>query len=47
VQYLSTEYHFENLARGVVDSRNIIFYLSVVALFLHVAVFALERRRLT
>ena len=46
VQYLSTEYHFENLARGVVDSRNIIFYLSVVALFLHVAVFALERRRL-
>ncbi len=46
VQYLSTEYHFENLARGVVDSRNIIFYLSVVGLFLHVAVFALERRRL-
>jgi ABC-2 type transport system permease protein len=46
IQYLSTEYHFENLARGVVDSRNIIFYLSVVALFLHVAVFALERRRL-
>lgn len=46
VQYLSTEYHFDNLARGVVDSRNIIFYLSVVALFLHVAVFALERRRL-
>lgn len=47
VQYLSTEYHFENLARGVVDSRNILFYLSVVALFLHVAVFALERRRLS
>lgn len=47
VQYLSTEYHFENLARGVIDTRNILFYLSVVALFLHVAVFALERRRLS
>ncbi len=47
VQYLSTEYHFENLARGVVDSRNVFFYVSVVALFLHIAVFALERRRLT
>jgi ABC-2 type transport system permease protein len=46
VQYLSFDYHFSNLAKGVVDSRNIIFYLSVVALFLHLAVFQLEQRRL-
>ncbi len=46
VQYLSFEYHFNNLARGVIDSRDLLFYGSVVALFLHVAVFALERRRL-
>lgn len=46
-QYISFEYHFNNLARGVIDSRNLIFYLSVVAFFLHLASFALERRRLT
>ena len=47
VQYLSFETHFNNLARGVIDSRNIVFYLSVCGLFLHVAVFGLERRRLS
>lgn len=46
VQYLSFDYHFNNLARGVVDSRNLLYYASVVALFLHIAVFNLERRRL-
>lgn len=46
VQYISFDYHFNNLARGVVDSRNLVFYGSVVALFLHLATFALERRRL-
>jgi len=46
VQYLSFETHFNNLARGVIDSRDLVFYGSVVALFLHAAVFGLERRRL-
>ncbi len=46
VQHLSFDYHFDSLARGVVDSRNLVFYGSVVALFLHLAVFALQRRRL-
>lgn len=46
-QYVSFEYHFNNLARGVLDTRDLVYYLSVVALFLHLAVFALERRRLT
>ncbi len=47
VQYLSFDYHFNNLARGVIDSRNLLYYGSVIALFLHLAVFSLERRRLT
>lgn len=46
VQYVSFEYHFNNLARGVIDTRDLIFYGSVVALFLHLAVWSLERRRL-
>ena len=31
-QYLSVHYHFENIARGVFDTRDIIFYLSLTAL---------------
>ena len=46
IQFLSFETHFNNLARGVIDSRDLIFYASIVALFLHIAVFGLERRRL-
>lgn len=47
VQYLSFETHFNNLARGVVDTRALVFWGSVAALSLHVAVFSLERRRLS
>jgi ABC-2 type transport system permease protein len=47
VQYLAFDTHFKNMARGVIDSRDIVYYLSIVALFLHLAVFSLERRRLS
>ena len=47
VQYLAFDTHFKNLARGVIDSRDVVYYLSIVALFLHVAVFSLEKRRLS
>ena len=46
VQYISFEYHFNNLARGVIDSRNIIYYGSVIALALHITLFQIARRRL-
>ena len=46
VQYISFDYHFNNLARGVIDTRDIVFYASVIGLGLHVAVFALAWRRL-
>lgn len=46
VQYLTFEYHFSNLSKGVIDTRNLVFYGSVVAFFLHLAVFQLEQRRL-
>lgn len=45
-QYLSLDYHFDNLARGVLDTRDLVYYAGVTALGLHVAVYALERRRL-
>ena len=31
VQYLSVDYHFANISRGVFDSRDILFYLSLTA----------------
>ncbi len=46
VQYLSFDYHFNNLARGVLDSRDLIYFLSVGAMGLAVAVLALRHGRL-
>lgn len=32
VQYLSVAYHFENIARGVIDSRDLFYYVTVTAI---------------
>ncbi|HEB84105.1 MAG TPA: ABC transporter [Bacteroidetes bacterium] len=45
VQYLSTTYHFQNIARGVIDSRDVIYYLSVIFLSLLYASRALAQRK--
>lgn len=45
-QYVSFSYHFENLARGVLDSRDFVYWGGLVGLSLHTAVWTLERRRL-
>lgn len=34
LEYLSVDYHFSNIAKGVLDSRDIIFYLSLITIFL-------------
>lgn len=31
LEYLSVDYHFDNIARGVLDTRDILFYLSLTA----------------
>jgi len=46
VQYLTFNYHFNNLAIGTLDSRSVIFFLSVIFLSLEIAAFAMQRRRL-
>lgn len=45
VEYLSFDFHYENIARGVVDTRNVIFFLSVIGLSLMASYAALESRR--
>lgn len=44
-EYLSTGYHFSNIARGVIDTRDVIYYLSLIFFFLFMAVRTLESRK--
>ncbi|MCK9331217.1 MAG: ABC transporter permease subunit [Candidatus Cloacimonetes bacterium] len=44
-QFLSTEYHFSNLSRGIIDSRNIIYFGSLIAIFLKLATVIMETRK--
>jgi ABC-2 type transport system permease protein len=43
--FLSIDSHFENIGRGVIDTRDVIYYLSVMGTCLLVATTALESRR--
>ena len=43
-QFISIDYHFSNIARGVIDTRNIIYFVSLVVLFLKLAQTSLENR---
>ena len=45
IQYLSVDYHLSNISRGVIDSRNLVYFTSVVSFFLFMTVRVLEIRR--
>ena len=45
LEYLSIDYHFSNIARGVIDTRDIIYYLSAVSFMLMLGTVALQKRR--
>lgn len=45
VEYLSSAYHFKNIARGVIDSRDIIYYFSIIGVCLVVAQSSIAARR--
>ncbi len=45
LQYMGLGFHYENMLRGVIDSRDIIYYLSVIVLFLYFNYSVLEGRR--
>jgi ABC-2 type transport system permease protein len=44
LQFLSVDYHFSNIARGVIDSRDIVYFLSLMGFSLSLSVVALQRR---
>jgi ABC-2 type transport system permease protein len=45
LEYLAIEYHFQNITRGVIDSRNLIYYFSMIFIGLMLASHALSRRK--
>jgi ABC-2 type transport system permease protein len=45
VEYLSFDYHYRNIARGVIDSRNLVFFLSIIGACLLLAFRGLESRK--
>lgn len=45
LQYLSMGAHFENIERGVIDTRDVAYYLSVIVFFLLMTRAVIEQRR--
>jgi ABC-2 type transport system permease protein len=44
-RYLGFSLHFQNLGRGVLDTRDVIYYISVVVFFLYLNVLSIEGRK--
>lgn len=34
LEYVSVDYHFNNIARGVLDTRDLVYYLSLITIFI-------------
>ncbi len=45
IQYMSVDFHFSNIARGVIDTRNLIYFGTMIAFFLALTVRVLEMRK--
>ncbi len=45
MEYLSVTYHFAAFTRGVIDSRSVVYFGSVIALFLILTTYRLDRER--
>ncbi len=45
VEYISTDYHFSNISRGVIDTRNLIYYLSMIFLGVFLTKTSIESRK--
>jgi len=45
MEYMSIDYHFNNISRGVIDTRDVIYYLSVIVLGVTLAGHMIERRK--
>lgn len=45
IQSFGLEYHYENISKGRIDSRDIIYFLSIIAFFIWLTIVSLQRRK--
>ena len=45
IQYLSIDYHLSNISRGILDTRNLIYFLSMIGLFILLTIESLSARK--
>ncbi len=45
VQMLGIDYHYTSISRGVLDSRDLIYFLSLIAIFIMMTITSLGRRK--
>ena len=45
MQYLSIDYHLSNISKGVLDTRNLIYFFSMITLFIMLTVESLNSRK--
>ena len=45
LEYIGTDYHYGSISRGVIDSRDIIYYLSGITIMLYLTRTSLESRK--
>jgi len=45
LEYLGLQQHYSSISRGVIDTRDIVYYLSMIFLFLYLTVRAVESRK--
>ncbi|MEL6925494.1 MAG: gliding motility-associated ABC transporter permease subunit GldF, partial [Bacteroidota bacterium] len=45
VQMLGIDYHYESVSRGLIDSRDVLYFLSVIALFFGLTSLRLDARK--
>lgn len=45
VEYVSASYHFENIARGIVDTRDIVYFASVIFLGLYATHLVMKEKK--
>ncbi len=44
IQMLGLQYHYERVSRGAIDTRNAVYFLSMIALFLFLTKYILDKR---
>ena len=44
IGYLGIDYHFQNISRGIIDSRDLLYFLSIIFIGLYAAYLAMEEK---